>query len=185
MTGQRVGYVRVSTTDQNTERQMPDRAGLHCVFEDKCSGKDVNRPQLQAALKHLRAGDTLVVHSMDRLGRNLMDLKTIINDLTGRGVAVEFVKEKRTITADTDPMTKLFFDIMACFAEFERSLLKERQREGIAIARAKNIYKGRKKALNDEQSAQLKQMLLEGKKKTEIAAALGITRQTVYAYAES
>ena len=182
ITGQRVGYIRVSTVDQNTERQLPDRESLHCIFEDKCSGKDVHRPQLQAALKHLRAGDTLVCHSMDRLGRNLIDLKTIINDLTGRGVAVEFIKEKRTVTADADPMTKLFFDIMGAFAEFERSLIKERQREGIALARAKNVYKGRRKALNDEQVAELKRRVAAGEKKTAIAKALGITRQTVYAY---
>lgn len=185
ITGQRVGYIRVSTIDQSTERQLPDRDNLHCVFEDKCSGKDVNRPQLQAALKHLRAGDTLLVHSMDRLGRNLMDLKRIVDDLTGRGVTIEFVKERLTITGDESSFAKLFFNIMGAFAEFERSLIKERQREGIALARAKNAYKGRKKALSEEQTAQLKRMLAEGKKKTEIAAALGITRQTVYAYAES
>ena len=90
--GQRVGYQRVSTVDQNTDRQL-DGVELDKVFTDKASGKDANRPELARALEYVREGDTLVVHSMDRLARNLEDLRRIVRELTGQGVQVEFVKE--------------------------------------------------------------------------------------------
>ena len=144
--GQRVGYIRVSTVEQNTERQL-DGIALDKTFTDKASGKDAIRPALQAALAYVREGDTLYVHSLDRLGRNVDDLRRIVSDLTGRGVTVAFVKNSLTFTGDKrDPMATLMLTLLAAFAEFERSLLRERQAEGIAIAKARGVYKGRAKA---------------------------------------
>ena len=106
----RVGYIRVSTLDQNTERQL-DGQDLDKVFTDKASGKDTKRPQLQAALDYLREGDSLVVHSMDRLARNLDDLRRIVLGLTSKGVLVEFVKERLTFTGEDSAMSQLLLSV--------------------------------------------------------------------------
>ena len=141
--GQSVGYVRVSTADQNTARQTHQLAGLSLdrVFTDIASGKDTNRPQLTAALIHLREQDVLYVHSMDRLARNLEDLRKIVTDLTDRGVTVKFIKEGLEFDKNANSVSKLLLSIMGAFAEFERNLIRERQREGIAIAKTNGVYK--------------------------------------------
>lgn len=182
-TGQTIGYVRVSSLDQNTERQL-DGIELDQVFTDKASGKDTDRPQLQAAVKHARAGDTFVIHSMDRLARNSEDMQRIVRELKAKGVTVEFIKEKLTFSAGTDnPMDELMFSMLAAFAQFERSLIRERQREGIAVAKAKgDVYLGRKPALNAEQVADLKVKAAAGAKKTALAKEFGISRETLYQY---
>ena len=133
MIGQRVGYVRVSSFDQNPERQLKD-VDLDRTFSDKASGKDAKRPQLEALMTFVRAGDTVVVHSMDRLARNLDDLRQIVQTLTRRGIRIEFVKEHLAFTGEDSPMANLMLSVMGAFAEFERALIRERQREGIAIA---------------------------------------------------
>ena len=179
--GQRVGYVRVSTLDQNTDRQL-DGVELDKVFTDKASGKDTKRPQLIAALEYVREGDTLFVHSMDRLGRNAEDLLRIVRELAGRGVSVEFVKNRLTFAGKEDPMGKLMLTMLAAFGEFERALIRERQREGIAIAKAKGVYKGRKKALALEQLRELVELARSGMPKAELARSYGISRETVYQY---
>lgn len=181
--GQRVGYLRVSTLDQNTERQL-DGVALDKTYIDKASGKDANRPQLEAAIGYVREGDALVVHSMDRLARNLDDLRRIVRELTGRGVAVEFVKESLTFTGEDSPMATLLLSVMGAFAEFERSLIKERQREGIAIAKEKGVYKGRKPAKNPEEIAAIRRQDEERGKKNRAALARehGISRETLYQY---
>jgi DNA invertase Pin-like site-specific DNA recombinase len=182
MKGQRVGYVRCSSVDQNTERQLVG-IELDKVFEDKLSGKDTNRPQLQAMLDFVREGDIIVVHSLDRLARNLGDLKKIVDDLVSRKVTIQFMKENLTFTSDKkNPMSELLLNVMGAFAQFERDLIKERQREGIAIAKIKGAYKGRKKALNKEQVAELKKRIEMGENKTKIAKEFGITRYTLYNY---
>ena len=147
--GKRVAYARVSSLEQNAIRQL-DGIDVDKRFTDRASGKDTNRPQLRAALDYLREGDVLVVHSMDRLARNLDDLRRIVSDLTGRGVAVEFVKEHLTFTSDENAMSKLLLSVMGAFAEFERALIRERQREGIALAKRAGVYKGRKPSLTPE-----------------------------------
>ena len=136
MATQRIGYIRVSSLDQNHERQL-DSIALDKVFTDKASAKDTNRPQLQAALNHIRSGDTLIVHSMDRLARNVEDMLRLVREMNDRGVSVQFVKENMTFTAgNDDPRSTLMFTMLSAFAQFERSLIKERQREGIALAKA-------------------------------------------------
>lgn len=182
--GQRVGYLRVSSTDQTTARQL-EGVAVDVTFEDKVSGSTADRPQLQAALKHCRAGDTLVVHSMDRLARNLGNLKTLVEELTGRGVAVEFVKEKQTFRPDEqDPMATLMLHLLGAVAQFERELIRERQREGIAIAKTKGVYKGRAPKLTAERVQELKakDAANGGKGRTGLAREFGISRETLYQY---
>jgi DNA invertase Pin-like site-specific DNA recombinase len=183
MTNQRIGYIRVSSLDQNAERQL-DGIQLDKVFTDKASGKDTNRPQLHAALNHVRAGDTLVVHSMDRLARNVEDMLRLVREMNDRGVSVEFIKEHMSFTADSDdPRSTLMFTMLSAFAQFERSLIKERQREGIALAKAKGtVYKGRRPALNAERIAQLREQAAAGANKTKLAREFGISRETLYQY---
>jgi DNA invertase Pin-like site-specific DNA recombinase len=179
--GKRIGYVRVSTLDQNVQRQL-DGVELDKKFTDKASGKDANRPQLESALDYLRDGDVLVVHSMDRLARNLDDLRRIVTDLTGRGVVVEFVKESLTFTTEENAMSKLLLSVMGAFAEFERALVKERQREGIALAKKKGVYKGRKPSLTTEQAQTLRTRVKGGEKRAALAREFGISRETLYQY---
>ena len=183
--GQTIGYVRVSSLDQNSARQL-DGIALDQVFTDKLSGKDTNRPQLQAAIKHLRGGDVLVIHSMDRLARSLDDLRKIVLDLTGRGVKVQFVKEGITFTGENDKMANLLLSLMGAFAEFERAIIKERQMEGIAIAKRNGVYKGRQPALNPARVADLRVLVTAGKNtKAELARQFGISRAALYVYLKS
>lgn len=185
-TGQLVGYIRVSSIDQNTGRQEEQLQGLKLdeVYIDKASGKDTDRPQLQAALKHLRKGDTLVVSSMDRLARNLDDLRKLVSELTGRGVAVQFIKEGMTFTAEENHIAKLMLSIMGAVAEFERSLLKERQMEGIAIAKTNGVYKGRKPTLTPSKVNELliKDNENNHKNRAALAREFNISRETLYQY---
>ena len=143
MRGQRIGYVRVSSFDQNPERQL-DQVQVDKVFTDKASGKDTQRPQLDALLSFAREGDTVVVHSMDRLARNLDDLRRLVQTLTKRGIRIEFVKECLSFTGEDSPMANLLLSVMGAFAEFERALIGERQREGIALAKQGRIGKTEK-----------------------------------------
>ena len=156
MQGQRIGYIRVSSFDQNPDRQL-EQIEVGKVFTDKASGKDTQRPELERLLAFVREGDTVVVHSMDRLARNLDDLRRIVQGLTQRGVRMEFVKEGLAFTGDDSPMANLMLSVMGAFAEFERALIRERQREGIVLAKQRGAYRGRKKSLNSEQIAKLKQ----------------------------
>lgn len=180
--GKRVGYIRVSSVDQNEMRQL-EGVELDKRFTDKASGKDTKRPQLQAALDYLRDGDVLVVHSMDRLARNLDDLRKIVMGLTGRGVVVEFVKEHLTFTSEDNAMSKLLLSVMGAFAEFERSLIRERQREGIALAKKAGVYKGRKPSLTPGRVTELRARVAAGEKKAALAREFGISRETLYHYA--
>jgi len=182
--GQNIGYIRVSTFEQNTDRQL-DGLNLDRIFIDKASGKDTKRPQLDAMLQFLREGDTVVVHSMDRLARNLIDLRQIVQKLTSGGIRVQFVKEGLTFTGEDSPMATLLLSVMGAFAEFERALIRERQLEGIAQAKKKGVYKGRKKVLAPQQISALKERVKAGEKKAKIARELNISRETLYQYLAS
>lgn len=181
MAGQRVGYIRVSSIDQNIERQL-DGITLDRTFTDKASGKDVQRPELEAMVGFVRDGDTVVVHSMDRLARNLEDLRGIVRKLTAKGVQVEFVKEQLSFTGEDNAMGTLLLSVMGAFAEFERSLIRERQREGIELARRRGVYRGRRRSLNEDQAADLRQRARAGVPKAALARELGISRETLYQY---
>lgn len=181
MHGQRVGYIRVSSVDQNAERQL-EQVQLDRVFTDKASGKDTERPALDTLLAFVREGDLVVVHSMDRLARNLDDLRRLVQKLTQRGVRIEFVKEGLTFTGEDSPMATLMLSVMGAFAEFERSLIRERQREGVALAKQRGVYRGRKKALLPEQVDDLRTRATAGQAKTKLAREFGISRETLYQY---
>ena len=181
MTGKRIGYIRVSSLDQNHERQL-EGIKLDKCFTDKASGKDVNRPELEAMLNYVRDGDIIIVHSMDRLARNLDDLRKLVQQLTSQKIKIEFLKENLTFTGEDAHMSKLLLSVMGAFAEFERSLIRERQREGIALAKKKGLYKGRKPSLSEEQVEELKTRVQNGEKKTIIAKDFGISRETLYQY---
>lgn len=177
--GQRVGYIRVSTTDQNTARQL-DGVELDRIFEDKASGKDAKRPKLQELLAYVREGDTVIVHSMDRLARNVDDLRRIVTELSGRGVRVEFQREGVIFTGEDNPMNTLLLTMLGAVAEFLRAQNLENQREGIAKAKQAGKYKGRRRALTSEQVDEVRRRVAAGEKKTALAKELGVNRDTLY-----
>jgi len=181
MLGQRIGYIRVSTPDPHPDRQL-EGIEVDKTFIDKASGKDTRRPQLELLMSFVRTGDTVIVHSMDRLARNLDDLRRIVHTLTDRGVRIEFVKEHLSFTGEDSPMASLMLSVMGAFAEFERALINERQREGIALAKQCGAYKGRKQSLSQAAVAQLRERLTTGISKAQVAREFGISRQTLYQY---
>jgi len=179
--GQRIGYVRVSSYDQNADRQL-EGVQLDRVFTDRASGKDTDRPELKALLSYAREGDTIVVHSMDRLARNVDDLRRIVLEQTRRGVRVQFIKENLLFTGEESPMANLMLTVLGAVAQFERDLIKERQREGIALAKQRGVYRGRKRALSPERVAELRSRAAAGEKKAPLAREFGISRETLYQY---
>ncbi len=130
--GKMIGYIRVSSFEQNPVRQL-EGISLDKTFIDQASGKDIHRPQLAALLSYVREDDTVIVHSMDRLARNLDDLRRLVNELTSRQVTVQFIKENLIFTGKDSPMAHLLLSVIGAFAEFERSLIRERQREGLVV----------------------------------------------------
>ena len=179
--GQAIGYIRTSSAGQNDARQL-DGVTLDRTFTDTASGKDTARPEFQKVLAHVRAGDHLKVHSMDRLSRSLADLEATVKGLTDRGVAVTSLSQSMTFTGVSSPMNTLMLQMLGAVAQFERALILERQREGIAIAKTTGVYTGRKAALDTAQVAELKGLVAAGVAKTKIADKLGVSRATVYAY---
>ena len=174
-----IGYVRVSSVDQNTDRQLCD-VKLKKVFTDKCSGKDIDRPQLKELMDWIRDGDTLHVHSIDRLARNLKDLQSIVESITNQGVSLKFHKENLMFTGDDSALQKLMLQMMGAFAEFERSMIRERQREGIKAAKAAGKQIGAKPKLDRSQVREIRKRLKEGEGKAALAREFGISRQTLY-----
>jgi DNA invertase Pin-like site-specific DNA recombinase len=134
------------------------------VFTDKASGKDTQRPELERLLAFVREGDTVVVHSMDRLARNLDDLRRLVQGLTSAACASNSSRNL-TFTGEDSPMANLMLSVMGAFAEFERALIRERQREGIALAKQRGAYRGRKKSLSSERIAELRQRVEAGEQK--------------------
>ena len=181
MSGQKIGYIRVSSVDQNPERQL-EGILVDKTFTDTASAKNTVRPQLVSLLGYVREGDTVIVHSMDRLARNLDDLRSLVAHLTQRHIRVEFVKENLTFTGNDSSISTLLLSVMGAFAEFERALIKERQREGITLAKKRGVYKGRKPALSQKQIEQIKVRLAKGDKKAQIARDFDISRETLYHY---
>ena len=174
-----IGYIRVSTVDQNTGRQL-DGIKLDKVFTEKISGKSIKRPELERCLEHLREGDTLHVHSMDRLARNLMDLQQVVEGLISKGVRVKFHKENLEFTGESNAMAKLMLQIMGAVAGFERALIHERQREGIQKAKEEGRPLGRKPALTEDQQQEMKRRAEAGEEKKVLAEEYGISRQSLY-----
>ncbi len=183
--GKRIGYIRVSTVDQNTSRQL-DSIELDKVFTDHFTGKVLERPQLQLMLDYIREDDHVIVHSLDRLGRNNKDLLNLVDQILSKGVSIEFLKENIKLTSKSDPMTNLLLSVLGAISQFEVERNRERQLEGIAIAKREGRYKGRPKISSSKVEA-LRQSLearraLKHKTKEEIAKELGISRFTLYKY---
>jgi DNA invertase Pin-like site-specific DNA recombinase len=178
MNGKQIGYIRVSTVDQNTERQLIN-VKLDESFTDKCSGKDTKRPELTKLLKFVRKGDVVHVHDISRMARNTEDLLNLVKELTGKGVKLEFHKESLTFTGDdTNPMQQLMLTMLGGIYQFERSMMLERQREGIAIAKKNGKYSG--KPVNEELRDKIKDLSSQGINKMQIAKTLRCSRTTVY-----
>ena len=174
-----IGYIRVSSVDQNTDRQLSG-IKLKKVFTDKCSGKDIERPALTDLLDWIRKGDTVHVHSIDRLARNLKDLQALVETITGKGALLIFHKENLTFTGAESPLQNLMLQMMGAFAEFERSLIKERQREGIRAAKIAGKQIGAKQKLSKSEIREIKIRIEKGEGKTSLAQEYGISRQTLY-----
>lgn len=181
MTGKRVGYIRVSTPDQNPDRQL-EGVQLDKSFIDYASAKSTNRPQLKAMLDFVREDDIVIVHSMDRLARNLKDLKSIVDTLVRKKIQIQFLKENLIFSQENSAMANLMLHLMGSFAEFEYAFIRERQREGIEIAKRKGKFRGTTKKLNAEKIEILKKDLLTRKSKSQIAHELGVSRFTLYRY---
>lgn len=171
----KVGYIRVSTVDQNTDRQL-DGYQLDKVFEDKVSGANTDRPQLQAMLEYVREGDAIYVHDISRLARNLSDLLGLVKDLTARGISVHFATENLVFNGEDSPMQNLMLSMLGAVYQFERSMIKERQREGVQSAKAKGVYKGRIKTIDD---STIRDMVNSGVSYRKTAENLGVSLSTV------
>ena len=182
----KIGYIRGSTADQNPERQRTEleAADVEEIYEDRVSGKNLDRPQLQEMLAFIRKGDTIIVHSLDRLARNLSDLLKTVEALTQKGVSIHFLKEKLEFDAgkDASPTAKLMLQLVGAFAEFERSMIKARQREGIELAKARGAYLGRKRTVTPEQIEAVEKKMSLGMPLSVAAKKVGLSRSTVYRY---
>jgi len=176
-----VGYIRVSSANQNTVRQLVDLK-LDKVFTDHCSGAQADRPALTELLEWVREEDVVHVHSMDRLARNLPDLKELVAAINSKGASVRFYKESLEFSGEESPMSELLLNLLGAVAQFERALIKERQREGIEAAKKRGVYKGRKRVLCAASIEDLKNRRSAGEGVTALARKFGVSRQTVYSY---
>ena len=180
-----IGYIRVSSVNQNTERQL-EGVLLDKTFTEKQSAKNTDRPELQNCLAWIREGDVLHIHSIDRLARNLVDLQQLVTDITNKNVSIQFHKENLIFTNDgSNPMYQLLLQMLGAVAEFERNLIKERQAEGIKIAQSKGVKFGAKPKLMHTQIAEIKSLIASGESIVSVAKKFGITRPTVYKYLQT
>ncbi len=161
----KIAYKRVSTVDQNLDRQLPGMK-FDKVFVEKISGKNMQRPQLIAMLDYIREGDTVHIHDLSRLARSLFDLQSIVDSMLNKGVSIIFHKENFEFIPgeEVSAIQKMLFHHLAVFAEFERDLILERQKEGIAIAKSKGLFKGRQSKFSNADIKRLKQMFNNAKK---------------------
>ena len=178
-TGKKIGYIRIGTVDVKENKEL-EELPVDQIFEDNVGAKSSERPQLEAMIAFVHEGDTVVVQSMDRLARNFDDLRRIVSNLTGRGVKVQFLKEDLTFTSEDNPMANLLLSAMGAFAEFEKALIRERQLEGVAIAKKKGLYKGRKPKFTQTQVEEIKARAKNGEKKAALARDFEVSRETIY-----
>jgi len=181
MTNKKIGYIRISTIYQNPDRQLEGK-NLDKIFIDKASGKSANRPQLQEMLDYIRDGDVIFVHSMDRLARNLVDMREIVRKVILKKAQIKFIKESLTFPSEKLPISQLMLSILGSFAEFERALIKERQREGIELAKRKGVYRGRKNKLSESDVQNIKELIKNRNKIAAIARDYQVSRETIYRY---
>ncbi|MCZ7458510.1 recombinase family protein [Streptomyces sp. WMMC940] len=177
-----IGYARISTDDQEAQLQRDalTAAGCSRIFEDKASGKNTDRPELAAVLDYLRGGDTLVVWKLGRLGRSLIDLVSIVDGLRGRGIGFKVLTGALSAVDTTSADGRLFFQIIAAMAEFERSLIKDRTKAGLEAAKAQGRTGGRPTVITDDLLTVAKARKAKGESVSAIAKALGVSRATLY-----
>lgn len=175
--GQIVGYVRVSTTDQNPARQLEAIGTVDRLFSEKISARTTDRPQLQAMLSYVRSGDLVRVKSPDRLARSTTDLLTLVNDLKDKDVQIQFI-DQPALNTDS-PQGEFMLTILGAVAHLERATIKERQAEGIALAKARGVY-NRTPKLSPDQIEQARRRITAGVPKAKIARDLNVSRQTLY-----
>lgn len=178
MPHQVVGYIRVSSQGQNTARQLQG-IELDMEFMDKCTGSNLNRENLDACIAYLRKGDTFVVDSIDRLARNLRDLQEILAVLIKKGVSVKFLKENLTFTGNDDAISTLMLQMMGAFAEFERTMIRSRQREGIDAAKKSGKHLGRPSIIDNKFLATISQLKEKGTSIRQIGLKMNVSRVTV------
>lgn len=174
---QQVGYIRVSSEGQRTDRQL-NNVTLDRTYIDKLSGATKNRPELNACIAYLRSGDTLHVHSIDRLARSLRDLQEIIDALTKRGVIVHFHNENLIFTNEDNPVSTMMMQLLGVIAQFERTLTKSRQREGIAMAKEKGKHLGRPK-LDYSRRDEAIELSKQGNNISQISRAMKLSRSSI------
>lgn len=182
--GRLIGYARVSSTDQNLDRQLKALKdyGVTEIYADKSSGKNLDRPEFQRLDRSAQEGDTIVILSMDRFARSLQDLLNKVTDLTNRGISVKFIKENIAVSPNNiSPISRLLLGVMGAVAEFERNMIRERQREGIELAKKRGVYKGRC-PVNPEKLLEGMRLVKTGMPKSQICRKLGIGRTTFYKY---
>jgi DNA invertase Pin-like site-specific DNA recombinase len=176
-------YLRVSSTDQITDRQLVD---IPCdrLYEEKVSGKDTNRPQLQAMLSNLRKGDLVNVHEMSRLGRNTKDLLSLVDEILGKGASINFRKENLVFNSgeQAGPFQEFQLQMLAAVCQFERALTRQRQAEGIALAKKAGKYHGGQKKLSESHKEALLAAHAKGGKPAQLARDFDISRASVYNY---
>lgn len=184
-TTQRVAYVRVSSAGQNLDRQLETVGAVDKTYREYQSAATASeRPQLREALDYVREGDTLVVSSIDRLARSLRDMLEVMEELEQKGVTVEFISQGLTIRPDGgDLTTRLILHIVTAVAQSEREMLRERQVEGIALAKQiPGKYRGRARKLSSQQIEELRARALDGVPKAQLARDYGVSRTTLYEY---
>lgn len=176
-----IGYARVSTGDQNLDLQKNALARAECeqIFEDTASGKNARRPGLRRAIRRLKPGDSLVVWKLDRLGRSVRDLITLVSELQDRGIHFRSL----TDSIDTStPAGRFFFHVMSALAEMERELIVERTRAGLAAAREQGRVGGRRRVMTEEVVERCRRMLENGATRQQIADVIGVHVKTIYKY---
>ena len=181
MTGQRVGYIRISTDSQHTDRQLVG-IPLDKTFTDIATGSNTKREQFQEMMRYLREGDTLFVHELDRIGRNMMEVMETVNILMKRGVIIEFITERLRYTPNPTPIEELMFHISSSYSQFETKVRARRQAEGIAEAKKRGAYKGRKPAYTHDKKIEMKKKIDLGIPKARVAREYGISKVTMYKY---
>lgn len=179
----KIGYARVSTEDQHLDRQMAElgKLNLRKIFSDKCSGKNTDREGFKQMMDYVREGDELYVLSMDRLARSTVDLLTVTQTLKNKGVSVHFLKENVHIIphGEASAISDLLLTMLGAVAQFERALIRERQAQGIALAKKRGVYKGRK-PISESVMEKAREMIAAGIPKTKVAHKLGVSRNTLY-----
>lgn len=179
MKHQAVGYIRISSIDQNPERQLQELI-LDKKFTDIASGSCTNRPQLKLCMDYLREGDILYVDSIDRLARNLKDLQDIISHLIEKGIIIKFFKEQLSFSNSLDPIANLTLHLMGAFAEFERTMIRTRQKEGLELAKKKGVRLGRPSTITQSIKNKAIEFKKNGMSIRKIAMTLNLSRTTVY-----